>query len=350
MTVRRVWFNKTFSSVHNVIRLLQRPDAPVRCRVRCTHTNPEFVGFQLSDEWAVEPLDLTDEAYVQYCLEVCQRRKIDVFIPGKASLAIAEARDRFEEIGVRLLLAAAPEWLRLFEEKGAFYAQLDAGLVAAPRFIAVNTVAEFAAACATLRAEGRQVCFKPAVSTGGLGFKILDDRRSDARNLLGGEPVRLTTALAAHILGQEPRFRDLLVMEYLDGPEYSVDCLGARGRLVRAISRRKPIRAGGTQWLEENPALLAVAERLTERYRLDGLYNIQLRYAGGVPKLLEINARMSGGIYFACLAGVNLPAWAVALACGDAREADVPKPQLGRAVSQQYQEFLFNVIPAEAGV
>ena len=67
---------------------------------------------------------------------------------------------------------------------------------------------------------------------------------------------------------------------------------------------------------------------------------MQVRYLNGIAKVLEINARMSGGVYFACLSGVDLPAWAIALAAGTASPADVPQPQFGLAVHQQYREFV----------
>ena len=341
MVKRRVWFNKSFSNVYNVIRLLQRADTPVAFQVVCSHTNAEFVGFHPSLESEIEPRGLGEEAYVEYCLAFCERRDIDVFVPGKSKLAIAESRAAFEQKGVLLLLAGEPSSMRLLEDKAAFYAGLDPALAAAPRFIKVNTADEFVAACETLRSEGHQICFKPSCSTGGLGFRILDDHRSEIRNLFGGDTIRTTTAGAAQILAQEPRFRDVLVMEYLGGAEHSIDCIATHGRLLRAVPRRKPVCLGGAQLLEDKPELVALAERLTSAYRLDSIFNIQVRFSGSVPKVLEINARMSGGVYFACLSGVNLPAWAIALACGDASEDDIPEPRLGLTVHQQYHEFVF---------
>lgn len=339
MTEPRVWFNKTFSGVHNVIRLLRDPAGPIRPHVLCTHTNPEFVGFEASDHCGLEPLGLTEEAYVDWCLERCARDRIDVFIPGRQALAIARRRSEFETRGVRLLLAASPEAMDHFEDKPRFYRDLDPAVALVPRSICVNTAGEFAAACATIRAEGHAVCFKPGRSTGGMGFRILDDAKTDLDNMLNGESVRITTELATTIFAKKERFRDVLVMEYLDGAEYSLDCLAREGRLLRAVARRKPVRGGGSQLLEDLPELTALAERITAAFRLSDLFNIQVRFAGTVPKLLEINARMSGGIYFACLSGLNLPAWAVALACGAAREEDLPRPRYGQRVSQQYREF-----------
>lgn len=336
----RVWFNKSFSSVYNIIRLLVAARQPHQFHVLCSHTNREFVGFEPSPECELEPRGLGNDAYVTFCLEFCAKRNVRVFAPGRSRIEIAERRLEFEANGVRLLVPAMPDVLRLFEDKARFYSSLDPSVANAPRSISVSNADEFTTAVRVLRAEGYQVCIKPSRSTGGLGFRILDDSRTDLRNLFGGEVIRISTALVARILEQEPQFRELLVMEYLAGAEYSVDCLSQRGRLLCAVSRRKPVQLGGTQFLEDRPELSALAARITAAYSLDGVFNVQIRYAGNVPKLLEINARMSGGIYFACLSGVNFPAWALALAAETASPDDIPHPQLGVAVHQQYHEFI----------
>jgi len=46
--------------------------------------------------------------------------------------------------------------------------------------------------------------------------------------------------------------------------------------------------------------------RLTEHYRLNGLFNIQFKEGVNGPRLLEINPRPSGGFGMSCLSGANL--------------------------------------------
>ena len=340
MKTLRVWFNKSFSSALNVIHRLAQTTVPHRFHVLCSHTNREFVGFESALQSFLEPPGLGTKDYLHHCLEFCASNAVEVFVPGRSRIALAASRAAFESRGVRLLVPSSPKTLRLFEDKARFYGTIAASVAPAPRFIVVRNASEFSDAVATLRAEHCEVCLKPAVSTGGLGFRILDDGRSDLRNLFGGENIRITTALATHILAQEKEFRPLLVMEYLNGAEYSVDCLAVRGRLLCAVPRRKPSRIGGAQFLENRLELISLSERVAAAYELDGIFNVQARYLNGVAKVLEINARMSGGIYFACLSGVDLPAWAIALAAGTASPAEVPRPQLGLAVHQQFREFV----------
>ncbi len=319
---------------------LAQTTVPHRFHVLCSHTNREFVGFEPAMERFLEPSGLPSQEYVQYCLKFCTDNAVDVFVPGRSRIALAAQRNDFEKIGVRLLVPGSTETLRLFEDKAKFYERLTPAIAPAPRFIVVRNAVEFADAVSTLKAEGCEVCFKPAASTGGLGFRILDDGRSDLRNLFGGENIRITTVLATHILAQKEKFRPLLVMEYLSGAEYSVDCLASSGHLLCAVPRRKPTRIGGAQFLENRPELITLSANTATAFKLDGIFNVQVRYLKSVAKVLEINARMSGGICFACLSGVDLPAWAIAIAAGTTSPSEIPQPQLGLAVHQQYREFV----------
>lgn len=102
-----------------------------------------------------------------------------------------------------------------------------------------------------------------------------------------------------------------MVMEFLDGYEYSVDCLAMNGELLAAVPRKKV--SGRNQLLEENLALLETAKVITKELNIPYNFNIQFIYKNGVPKLLEINPRMSGGMYMSCMSGINFPYAAIQL-------------------------------------
>lgn len=149
------------------------------------------------------------------------------------------------------------------------------------------------------------VCVKPAVSIFGLGFRILDNNRDSITHLLNG--VEYQIPLNELKLGMEntPIFPELLVMENLSGQEWSVDCAGQNGTLLCAIQRQK-LAAGLGQVIDNNEEIQGMVERLTKHFALNGIFNIQFKKGKNGPRLLEINARPSGGFGMACLAGVNL--------------------------------------------
>jgi biotin carboxylase len=331
MTQATLWLNKSFSSTFNVIATLRAADTAGAFRIVCTHTNPDSPALRLADHAEQEPKHLKESAYVDYCLAFARRQRVDLFLPGKSLTALVHARHRFAESGTRLLYPADADTLKLLESKAALYAALDPDLVPLPEYAAVNDLAGFDAALARLRARHPAVCFKPAVSLYGLGFHILTDEGGPLDRLLRGESIRIGVAETRQCLGERPRFAELMVMQYLPGPERSVDCLARDGELLRCVVRRKPQTEGG-QLLEDNPALVETVRRLTARLRLNALFNVQFRDAEGVSYLLEINPRMSGGLHYACLSGVAFPYWAARLALGTASPEDIPTPRTGLRV------------------
>jgi hypothetical protein len=157
------------------------------------------------------------------------------------------------------------------------------------------------------------------------------DRPEALQRLEAGDPLYIRHEEARRRLAAKGRFRDLLLMEHLPGPERSVDCLAQGGELLRCVVRRKE---NNVQVLEDNPELVAVVRRLTARFRLTSLFNVQLRDAGGRSCLLEINPRMSGGLPFSCRSGVMLPLWGIRLALGTASASDIPQPRIGLRIPQ----------------
>ena len=66
-----------------------------------------------------------------------------------------------------------------------------------------------------------------------------------------------------------------------------------------------------------------MAIQITERYNLSYIYNVQVKYHKGKVYLIEVNTRMSGGIYKSCFSGVNFLYLAVKLL--DNGQFELPK-------------------------
>lgn len=346
----RVWFNKSFSSILGVIQQL-RDGWAGPLRLYGSHTDAGAGPLRACDVREVEPRGLGAEAYAAWCLEFCARHEIDVFIPGRMREDLADRRALFEAAGVRLVVAGSGETLRLLEDKGTFLESLPPG-VRTHAFHRVRTGAEFLAAVQAVAATGARVCFKPSRGTFGQGFYVLDDRLSPLERLLSGETHRISLAEAGAVFAQAGRFPEVLVMEYLEGPEHSVDVLAQAGRVVAMMCRRKPFHgvlrgapeprsglgpglaeAGTHQVMERAPEVEEMVRVLVGHFRLEGLLNVQFRSPAVwplEPRLLEINGRMSGGLPYVALSGLNLPVLAVKLALWPEVDplAGAPAPRL----------------------
>ena len=308
----RVWFNRTFSSVYTAIKLIREADTDNRFHLIHSNPNPHSPAARVAHAFFVEPTGLDKPDYNDWCLAFCIEHRIDIFIPGRGATLLALEHERFAAIGTRIQSVATHDALSTIHDKGRFYAEtvLDGAPVA--EFAPFETLDQFDAAYAQLRPRHATLCVKPSNSVFGLGFAILDEQRSSAALLIEGVEYHTGLQDFRRGLGELGTVRTMLLMEYLDGHEYSVDCVGDNGRLVAAIARKKPMQAGRGQLIDMREDILAATAELARIYGLNGMFNAQFREGAGALRLLEINPRMSGGISMACAAGPNLPYIALA--------------------------------------
>jgi carbamoylphosphate synthase large subunit len=324
-----IWFNDYLSSTAQVLEHLQQMRGPGEMRLLCTHRRRHYRGARFSDAFEVEPREPSDEEYLDYCEDVIRRYRVDLFVPWRKLLPILQAQPRWEALGVRVLAPANAATVADLFSKARQYERLASAGVPLPDYRVVNTVAEFDRAVTELRRRHDILCCKPAASIYGLGFYILTEHRQQPRWRQTPPALLRSWSEARQHLAQQERFADLMVMQHLPGPERSIDCLAQHGQLLRCIVRRKSSADGFQQRIEKNDRAVEIARRITAHLGLHALFNIQLRDKGGVPYLLEINPRMSGGLPAAFSCGLALPYWAIRLALGTATVDEIPQPRTG---------------------
>ncbi len=303
----RIWFNRTFSNVRTVFDLIREGDTSGEFHLLCSHSQPGFPGFCAAHEWLLEPTGLDDDAYLEFCLEVCRQHQIDGFWPGKGIQLLAAHQECFAEQGVQLLIPAQTEPLAVLMDKARFYAQTQLLSIPPPVYLECRRAADFEAAYAQLRASHDVLCIKPAVGVNGAGFRVIDEQRSGLEILLQNALYAIPLATLRHLLSEAGRFDTLLLMEFLGGAEYSVDCVGDGQRLIAAVQRQKPLPGAYGQQIVEIPAITQTLDELIAAFGLRGLFNVQFREGRHGLRLLEINPRFSGGIGYAGAIGINLP-------------------------------------------
>lgn len=306
-----IWFNRAFSSIYTAIGLLKQADARHQIdNIKITYSspNPEAPAKLVADFFLQEPSHLKGEEYLAWCLHVCEHHQVDIFWPGNEAKIIVQNQERFAALGTRVVAVAAPEILKLLDNKAQFCDAVDLPSAAPAAFRVFRNIEQFNAAFQELKADFTHLCVKPSKSVYGLGFSLLDEKKSTAQILIAGEQYKIGLEDFKRGLSEMAECRPMLLMEYLDGPEYSVDCVGNNGKVIAAIPRKKSPLPGYAQTIVLDPKILAAVDQLAAQFNLNGIFNVQFKEAAGQPRLLEINARMSGGIGMACQAGVNLPA------------------------------------------
>jgi carbamoylphosphate synthase large subunit len=291
-------------------------------------------------EAASEPGEVTGADYVDWCLSFCRAHAIDIFVPGKEANLIARHQRDFLDCGVRVLSAAPPEFLDILHDKARFYATANTAFAPSPACETFNSFTTFDAAYQRMRLEYPELCMKPSVSVYGIGFRQITESKNAIDLLFDGNPYRVDLQSARDMFGRAGDFRAMLLMPYLAGYEFSVDCVACEGSLLCAVARRKPKGGSGGQIIVLRDDIQQACADLTAQFRLNGNVNIQFREGCGragndsALHILEINPRMSGGIGMACLAGPNLPHIALTSFVHGAANLNIPPIQDGLRVGE----------------
>lgn len=251
----------------------------------CDHRPEWSPACQVADDtFAVPRADAPE--YAATLLDECVRRGVAVVVPtiDTELMALAQARDRFAERGVQVVISA-PELVaacrdkrrtnRLFQDRGIEVpAAVDRDQPTFPLFV------------------------KPYDGS----------RSSGATVILGPEDL-----LARHRSDER-----LMFMEYLDAERYqehTVDLYYDRGHRLRCLvpRQRLQVRAGEVSKAvtRRNALVPFLAERLD---RLDGAVGCLtaqffLDPAAGRIVGIEVNARFGGGYPLSYHAGANYPRW-----------------------------------------
>ncbi|TWV46620.1 ATP-grasp domain-containing protein [Streptomyces misionensis] len=168
---------------------------------------------------------------------------------------------------------------------------------------------------------GLPAVVKPAAVAGSIGVIRVD------------EPEELPAAFAFASAGASRSREDtgVLVEEYLDGPEVSVECVTHRGVTTAVAVTRKHL--GPAPYFDETghtvdaadpllPQVAPVAAAAVKALGItDGVQHVELRLVDGRPRLIEVNARIGGdmiGHLVRLTTGIDLPRAAADLACGRA--------------------------------
>jgi carbamoyl-phosphate synthase large subunit len=270
------------------------------------------IGRHLCDGFHVTPAG-TDPQFVPALRELCERERVDAVIPQSSYEleALAEARDAFGDTAV---LVAGPGAVRRSNDKAESYALLDAIGVRGPAWRRVRGATLVEAAARELGYPAQDVAFKPLVSSGSRGFRVVsasaDRRRQLFENRPGvAEALRLEELV--ELLGDDET--EVLVMELVTGGERTIDGIARGGRVVLGHPKtREAMRAGLAMYFQtlDDAELLEVAGRIAAELELDHFFNIQL--VGDA--VIEINPRISTIVYQEDL---NLPYLGVKHALGE---------------------------------
>lgn len=224
---------------------------------------------------------ITDGNFIESLKNIVREYKIDAIYPTMDSvIALLKPYESFLKCKV---IASPTETAEICNDKSKTYARLyDTGIL--PQIYKNNQ---------HIPLEEFPVFLKPKIGYGAKGTLIA--RNQDEINLA---------------LKQD---KDLLILEYLPGEEYTVDCFTDRhGDLLFSRARiRNRIKNGisvNTSYLPKQNEFIEIAKTINKKLIFDGAWFFQVkRDKKGHLKLLEVASRFGGSSILAHGLGVSFP-------------------------------------------
>ena len=273
-----------------LLRAFRRAAASLRIKleVHGTDVSPLSPGIHHVDRSHMVP-SIATGGYVDALLDIVRRRKIHLLIPliDSELLLIAQATERFAELGCRALIASE-EVVSVCRDKIATYHALAEAGIDTPTTWTWREVKQ--------KKRHRFPYFlKPRAGSAAMGNYVIRNR--DELNTFGR------------------RVKDAIVQEFVDGAEHTLDVYTGLDGKPRCVVPRKrlEVRSGEVSkgLIVKDPAIMAVGRRVAEMLAdCRGVITVQcIVTPKGRIRVIEINPRFGGGVPLAIHAGADFPKW-----------------------------------------
>jgi biotin carboxylase len=288
-------------------------------------TRPDRYHWVEDDGVEVAWADTSDpEALTQICTRLSRRAPV-AGVTTSSEYFVAMAARVAARLGLPGPDAAAVEQCR---DKRRQRLALQAGGVPVPAFEAVGSVAAAVAAATDI---GLPVVCKPADGTGSRGVRWCPDVGAVA-----GHARRLLASRRDE--RGAPALPWLLVEEYVDGPEFSVETLAGEvmGETAKHVGPLPHFVETGHDFPARGDGVADVAGVAAKAVRVLGLdwgaAHTEVRVGPSGPVVMEVNARLAGGqipVLVRLATGIDLIQAVVDRASG--RRTMLPPPDSGHA-------------------
>ena len=228
----------------------------------------------------------TDDEYVPFALDFCKQHQVDYYyaVIDKEVVNISKNRERFNAIGTKLCMVNYG-----FARKCHFKNDFGAWVEACIPEIAIKEYKDLE----DTKNAGYPLFIKPNEGVASAGCRKIEDY-DELRSCVSPEEIGKT----------------ILVQDYMDGINITVDCIRNRktGQKIQ-IQRRELLRnsngCGIAVEIFHDDQLEKICDTLIEQLDLNGVANMEFFQTEEGYKIIEINPRFSAGTTYTCMAGVN---------------------------------------------
>lgn len=251
--------------------------------------------------------------YIDVILDICKKESVDIYFPSISAevTKAAERKHEFEDLGVKLSISNLDS-VEVANNKLRTYQVLEAAGIPVPKYYGVHSVTDFIEGCKYMGYPEKPVCIKIVDGSGSRGVRIIDAAKSRYEIFANEKPNSFYTSYddMLSILKSASNLHEMMLVEYMHGPEYTVDLLADNGKVLYIAGRenvKSLMSIAMESVVKEDKAAFKIAEDIVSLLKMDGNVGFDfLRDDEGKPKLMDINPRTTATLSLFAAAGLNL--------------------------------------------
>ena len=256
----------------------------------------------------------SDEEYIPTLIKICKKEKINFIIPlvDDELLILAKNKERLREENIIVCINDSNK-IELVQDKYKLYNFLKENNIDVPNNYKFETIKELENSCKLLGYPKNTLCYKPIISSGSRGFRIIKNNIDYENYLFNNKPNSkyIDYEFLIKSMKKCKNIPQMILMEYIEGDLYNVNVLANKGQTLYSVAGKVlDFEIGNTLKckIENNKEVIEYCKKITKLLELDGNIGFEVAYdKNKVLKLIEINIRIQGQIYSSTLAGINFP-------------------------------------------
>lgn len=264
-----------------------------------------------------------DPKLIEHLISICKREKIDLIMPlvDGELYHISKHREDFLKVGTIVCLNDA-NTISLIQNKLNLYNYLEKHGIATPKSLLFYNIDEFIDGCTKLGFPNNDVCYKPTISSGSRGFRIISNQIDFENYLFKDRPAinTFTYDYTINLMKNVKTFPEMMLMEFLSGALINVEAFAINGQTKKLIMYTFPRDdgnfLGGDVIIDKE--VQKYCEKVINILKLDGYFGLQLAYSkDNIVKLIEINPRIHGSAIVTYFEDSNMPYFEIKYRLGE---------------------------------
>lgn len=181
----------------------------------------------------------SDEEYIPTLIKICKKEKINFIIPlvDEELLILAKNKERLREENIIVCINDASK-IELVQDKYKLYNFLKENNIDVPNNYKFETINELENSCKLLGYPKNTLCYKPIISSGSRGFRIIKNNIDYENYLFNNKPNSkyIDYEFLIKSMKKCKNIPQMILMEYIEGDLYNVNVLANKGQTLYSVA------------------------------------------------------------------------------------------------------------------